>query len=204
MGQIKLIILPVFFFFFFFFFSSSYSSSDRARPTGCATTAAHGEKDCKALAGEYVIIQHKPVVFEVRMKKLKEKRTMVPKHIKWWMCKGDLMIEYRERMRRKYEELDAEKGTVEGELRQYIGVVEELRDRTSGKGGTPRSRNQGWWTEEMAKAVGETPEAWKMIECIMGRGEQTPTGLRHMHGQRKKAAITAVDRARRSMEEELY
>ena len=23
-----------------------------------------------------------------------------------------------------------------------------------GKGGTPRSRNQGWWTEEVAKAVG--------------------------------------------------
>ena len=24
-----------------------------------------------------------------------------------------------------------------------------------GKGGTPRSRNQEWWTEEVAKAVGE-------------------------------------------------
>ena len=23
-----------------------------------------------------------------------------------------------------------------------------------GKGGTPSSRNQGWWTEEVAKAVG--------------------------------------------------
>ena len=39
-------------------------------------------KDCKALAGEYVTIQHKPVVFEVRMKKWKEKRTMGPKNIK--------------------------------------------------------------------------------------------------------------------------
>ena len=28
-------------------------------------------KDCKALAGEYVTPQHKPVVFEVRMKKWK-------------------------------------------------------------------------------------------------------------------------------------
>ena len=26
-------------------------------------------KDCKALAGEYVTTQHKPVIFEVRMKK---------------------------------------------------------------------------------------------------------------------------------------
>ena len=100
------------------------------------------------------------------------------------------------------------KGTVEGGWRQYkdgfVGVAEELCGRTSGKGGTPRSRNQGWWTEEVAKAVGEKREAWKMIEGIRGRGEQPPTGLRHLHGQKKKASRKAVDRARRSMEEELY
>ena len=33
-------------------------------------------KDCKALAREYITTQHKPAVFQVRMKKLKEKRTM--------------------------------------------------------------------------------------------------------------------------------
>ena len=37
-------------------------------------------KDSKALAGEYVPTQHKPIVFEVRMKKSK-KRTMGPKNI---------------------------------------------------------------------------------------------------------------------------
>ena len=45
---------------------------------------------------------------------------------------------------------------MEGEWRQYkhafVGVAEELCDRMWGKGGT--SRNQGWWTEEMAMAVG--------------------------------------------------
>ena len=116
------------------------------------------------------------------MKKWKEKRTMGPKNIKWWKCKDEMMVEYREKVRRKYEELDAEKGTVEGEWRQYkdafVGVAEELCGRTSGKGGTPRSRNQGWWTEEVAKAVGEKWEAWKMIEGIRDRGELPPTGLR--------------------------
>ena len=72
-------------------------------------------KDCKALAGEYVITQHKPVVFEVRMKKWKEKRAMGPNNIKWWKCKDEMMVEYRERVRRKYDELDTEKGTVEVE-----------------------------------------------------------------------------------------
>ena len=41
-------------------------------------------KDCKALAGECVTTQHKPVVFEVRMKTWKETRTMGPKNIMWW------------------------------------------------------------------------------------------------------------------------
>ena len=27
--------------------------------------------------------------------------------------------------------------------------------KTSEKGGTPRNRNHGWWTEEVAKAVGD-------------------------------------------------
>ena len=43
-----------------------------------------------------------------------------------------------------------------------------------------------------------------MIEGFRDRGEQPPTGLRHLYGQKKKAARRAVDRARRIMEEELY
>ena len=56
----------------------------------------------------------------------------------------------------------------------------------------------------MAKAVGEKREAWKMIECFRDRGEQPPPVLRHLYGQKKKATRMAVDRAQRSMEEELY
>ena len=56
----------------------------------------------------------------------------------------------------------------------------------------------------MAKAVEEKREARKMIECIKDRREQPPTRLKQLYGQKKKAARRAVDRARRSMEEELY
>ena len=87
-------------------------------------------KDCKVLAEEYVTTHQKSVVFDIRMKKWKEKRTMGQNDIKWWKCKDEMMVEYRERVRRKYEELDAEKGTVEGGWRQYkdafVGVAEEL------------------------------------------------------------------------------
>ena len=50
----------------------------------------------------------------------------------------------------------------------------------------------------------EKRDAWKMIEGFRDRGEQPPTGLRPTYGQKKKAARRAVDRARRSMEEEMY
>ena len=42
-----------------------------------------------------------------------------------------------------------------------------------------------------------------MIEGIRDREEQPPTSLGHLYGQKKKAARRVVDRARRSMEEEL-
>ena len=43
-----------------------------------------------------------------------------------------------------------------------------------------------------------------MMGCIRDRGEQPPIGLKHLYGQKKKAARRAVDRARMNMEEELY
>ena len=50
----------------------------------------------------------------------------------------------------------------------------------------------------MVKALGEKREAWKMIEGIRDRG------LRQLYDQKKKTVRRAVDRARRSMDEELY
>ena len=43
-----------------------------------------------------------------------------------------------------------------------------------------------------------------MIEGIRDRGEQPSTGLKHLYGQKKKAARKTVDRSRRNIEEELY
>ena len=108
------------------------------------------------------------------------------------------MVEYRKRVRRHYDELDAEMGTVEGEWvpfkDAFVGVAEELCGRTSGKGST--ETNDGGrkrWRRQ-----------WKMIEGFRDIGEQPPTGLRHLYGQKKKAARRAVDIARMSIEEELY
>ena len=64
-----------------------------------------------------------------------------------------MMVEYRERVWRKYDDLDAEKGTVEGEWRNYtdafVGVAEVLcgrkevhREAETKEGGRKRWRRQ--------------------------------------------------------------
>ena len=129
---------------------------------------------------------------------------MGPKNIKWWKCKDEMMVEYRERVRRKYEELDEEKEAVDSEWRQYkdafVGVAEERCGRTSGKEAESKDGGRKRWRRQW----GEKRKTWKMIEGIRDRGEQPPTGLRHLYDQKKKAARRVVDRARRTMEEELH
>ena len=65
--------------------------------------------------------------------------------------------------------------------------------RTSGKGG--RSKNQEWWTDEVARAVDEKRKVWKKIETIRHRGEQPSVAMKHLYGRTKKAARRAVDKA---------
>ena len=58
---------------------------------------------------------------------------MGPKNIKWWRCKDEMMVEYRERVRRKYEEQNAKKGTVEGEWRKYKDAFDRVAEECRGK-----------------------------------------------------------------------
>ena len=46
-------------------------------------------KDCKIIAGEHVATQHKPLVFVVRMQKMREEKVVGRKTIKWWKCSRD-------------------------------------------------------------------------------------------------------------------
>ena len=165
-------------------------------------------KDCKAIAGEYVATQHKLLVFVVRMGKRAETRTRGQKVIRWWKCKGDLATCYRERVEDKYKDLSVEVGDVEEEWKKFkdafVGTAEQICGRTTGKGGSARKVNQGWWTEDVKRAVNEKREVWKKIEGRRDRGEQTDVALRHLYGQKKKAASRAVERARANAEASIY
>ena len=55
--------------------SPTGADGTRQSSTGGAATAAREGEGLQTLVGDYVPTQHKPVVFEVRVKKWKEKRT---------------------------------------------------------------------------------------------------------------------------------
>ena len=165
-------------------------------------------KDCKAVAGEHVTTQHKPVVFVVRMQKKKQTKSVGRRTIKWWRCKDEVAVEHKERMTVKYDELSEEVGGLEEEWKKYkeafVGAAEELCGRTSGKGGMSRSSNQGWWTSEVAEAVCEKKEAWEEIEKTKERGNEPDARMIHTYGQKKRAAKRAVGKARRDKEADVY
>ena len=83
----------------------------------------------------------------------------------------------------------------------FVEVAEELCGRTSGERRYTDKQKPRMVDGRGGEGSVEKREAWKMIECIKDIGEQTPTSLEHMYGQKKKTARRAVDRARKSMEE---
>ncbi|KAI0208264.1 hypothetical protein LSAT2_007081 [Lamellibrachia satsuma] len=86
---------------------------------------------------ENIMTQHKPVVFVMCMQKKRQTKTVGCRTIKWWRCKDDVAVEYKERVTVKYEELSEEVGGLEEEWKKYqeafVGAAEELCGRTLGK-----------------------------------------------------------------------
>ena len=85
----------------------------------------------------------------------------------------------------------------------FVGNAEELCGRSKGMGGKART-NQEWWTTEVASAIRERKENWKVIENIKVNRNKPDGGMLHLYGQKKKAATKAVDKARNAMEADLY
>ena len=160
-------------------------------------------KVCKAVAGEHVTTQHKLVVFVVWMKKRREVKSRGWKSIGWGKWRRNVVIEYKERMRARNEKLSEEAEGLE-EWKKYgeafRGIIAVLCGRTSGKGASSRDRNQVWWTEEVAEAVGEK-EVWKRIEKNKDGGRQPDVGLLHLYGEKTKAARRTVEQVRNDMKE---
>ena len=74
--------------------------------------------DFKAVAGEHATTQHKSVVFVVWMEKRREVKSRGRKIIRWGKWRGNVIVEYKERLRVRYEQLSEEVEGLEEEWKK--------------------------------------------------------------------------------------
>ena len=88
-------------------------------------------KDGTAIAVGDTTTQHKPVVFIVRMKRIKPNKIVGRKTIKCWECIDGVATEYRQRVKQKYEDLGEEVDDIEEEWKKYKDALIVLEMRRS-------------------------------------------------------------------------
>ena len=115
---------------------------------------------------------------------------MGPNDSKWWMCKDEMMVQYRERRMHgsstRMHSLDW-RNSCEVEHRGK----EVHREAETMDGGRKRRRRQ-------CGRSGKHERRWNALE------REGSNRHRHLYDQKKKAARRVVDRARGIKEEELY
>ena len=103
-------------------------------------------RDCKAITGEYIKTEHKPVVFVARMNRTKQdSRPQDNQVVEMYI--DVIAIEYRVVVKVKYEELGVEYDDVEVEWKKYkeefVGNAEELCGISTGMGEKSRTITNG-------------------------------------------------------------
>ena len=162
-------------------------------------------KDCKAIAGEHITTQHKPVICTVRVQKRTRKKMKYRRSIRWWKCKDDVREEYERKVKVEYEKLDEKELDLECEWTKFkeafVGKAVELCGRSNGKG---RRKNQEWWTAKVSEAIEAKREAWKKIERTKKEGSQPNAQDLKQYRILKNIAKKAVAEARMNAQKELY
>ena len=94
-------------------------------------------RDCKVLAGEHITSRHKPLVYDMRIGKDKQRRSKQRQVIWWWKCEGEVVKKYKSKVDRKFRLLKEQREDVEAEWTAFkegfVGTAEEICGRTSGK-----------------------------------------------------------------------
>ncbi|XP_051784638.1 uncharacterized protein LOC127528037 [Erpetoichthys calabaricus] len=136
-------------------------------------------EDCKVVAGESVVKQHKMVVCRMTLEIKKRKRVRAEPRIKWWkLKKEDCKIEFREKVRQALggsEELPDSWGTtadlVRVTARRVLGV-------TSGQ--RKEEKDTCWWNGEVQESIQRKRMAKKWDNQRDAGSRQEYKEIRHM------------------------
>ena len=125
--------------------------------------------DCKVIPNESVVVQHKLVVADLRVKAVKNRKPPARRRrIKTWKLKGERAREFRSKVERAQEERYVN-GIPESPEEIWVDMKEivvpaaaEVCGRTSGK--QLQEKETWWWNQEVQTAVKEKSIARRIWE----------------------------------------
>ena len=162
--------------------------------------------DCKVIPGEPVIMQHRLLVMDLRMGKVRKKKRTTVKKIKVWKLKDEKKIEYKQKVRERREawqqgEIPENGNSREAEWKEMKTILPEVATQVCGvTGGTAyRERDSWWWNGEVQEAIKEKKATRKV-------SDENPNDIqaRERYNDAKKKAKKAVAQSRSVASRPLY
>ncbi|XP_051782811.1 uncharacterized protein LOC127527635 [Erpetoichthys calabaricus] len=149
-------------------------------------------EDCKVVAGEIVVKQHRMVVCRMTLEIKKGKRVRAEPRIKWWKLKReDCKVEFREEVRQALggsEELpdswETTADVVRVTARRMLGV-------TSGK--MNEEKETWWWNEEIQESIQRKRMAKKKWDSQ--RDAESRQEYKEIRRKVKREAVKAKEKA---------
>ncbi|KAG2455670.1 CFDP2 protein, partial [Polypterus senegalus] len=130
----------------------------------CRTVNLKKVEDCKVVAGESVVKQHRMEVCRMTLKIKKRKRVRAEPRIKWWK-KEDCKVEFREKVRQALDSCDELPDSWETTADVVRVTARRVLGVTSGQ--RKEEKETWWWNGEVQKSTQKkriAKKKWKVRE----------------------------------------
>lgn len=145
-------------------------------------------KDCKAVPGEAVLTQHRPVVCGLIVKNYKKSRIKGQKRVRTWKLKEqEIRLQYRQKIEEQLREGSS--------WSEYQNIIKTASLETCGetKGGRGRERETWWWNTLVQNAIENKRSAFKIWQRSGNEADKNIYKVRKREA--KIAVATAKERA---------
>ena len=162
--------------------------------------------DCKVIPAEPVVMQHRLLVMDLRMGRVKKKKQTTVKKIKVWNLKDEKKLEYKQKVRERREEWQQEEMLENGngrelEWNEMKTILPEVATQVCGvtSGTSNRESESWWWNVEAQEAIKEKKVAWKALD-----ENPDDATAREIYKDAKKKAKKVVAQSRSKASRPLY
>ena len=161
--------------------------------------------DCKVIPGEPVTRQHRLLVMDLRMGKVRKKKRTTVKKIKVWDLKGEKKLEYKQKVRERreaWQQVVQENGNSrEVEWNEMKTILPEVAAQVCGvtSGIAHRRSDSWWWNSKVQEAIKE-----KKVMRKVSDENPDDAQVRERYNEAKKKAKKVVAQSRSIASKSLY